>query len=66
MSNSFTIAEGSALSAKDFEVIWRALDALDREMQKLLENSGQDAAAAETRSRILIVRAKLAMQGGGK
>ena len=65
-SNSFTLAEGPALTARDFELLWRALDALDREMQNVLENSGQDAAASETRSRILIVRAKLAMQGGGK
>ena len=62
-SNALTMAEGSALSAKDCELILRALDALDRDMQTELANKGQDAAAGETRSRLLIVRAKLnAMQ----
>lgn len=61
--NSITIAEGSALNSNDCELILRALDVLDRLMQAELANKKQDAAAGETRSRILIVRAKVhAMQ----
>lgn len=66
-TNSLAIAEGPDLNAKDYEVLLRALDALDGLMQTELANKGQDAAAGETRSRILIVRGKLrVMQGGSR
>lgn len=64
--HALTIAGGSTLDKEDCELILRALDVLDRLMQTELANK-QDAAAGETRSRILIVRAKLlTMQGGGQ
>jgi hypothetical protein len=57
-TNALMIAGGSTLDAEDCELLLRALDALDRVLQAELANK-QDAAAGNTRSRILIVRAKV-------
>lgn len=61
---SLTIAESATLGPADSDLLMRALDVLDRDMQVELSGT-QDAAAGHTRSRILITRAKLLrMQGG--
>jgi hypothetical protein len=57
-THALMIACGSTLDTEDFELILRALDVLDRLMKAELADR-QDTAAGETRSRILIVRAKL-------